>query len=392
MAQQFQSPETYAVGQQVTAARLNNMINNAVPLPGLITDRTAITSNTVATDDKILIYDASASALRSSNVSDIFGSGVAINTSGISYSGQDIQINVSDSTPITTASFVSADGITATVTATAHGFSAGGTNLIEVSGAPSTYNGIFVFTYVDANTFTYTTFSNGTIVTSPTVITVKRKGAIRNSSSIVTNSHLSVTQQSVFGGAIYAKGILNVTGSLNCASTASITGNTTIAGNLSVTGNITKGGTTNYNLYSVASVMMPGLYWDRTTHGSYTYSATWFLTTGRTLYNEVFVVPTNEIWEIQYTATLFYNSDDGYALAWLKNGVIDDNAYAENQVGVSNPISRPGYVPIGHSTVLTAGTNTITIKFGVFGGSGFDAAYLGSSGLPGRYIIRKYKI
>jgi hypothetical protein len=238
MAQQFQSPETYAVGQQLTASRLNNMVNNAVPLPGLITDRTAITSNTVASDDKILIYDASAAALRSSNVSDILGSGVSVVTGGISFSSQDIQINVSDSADITTASFVSADGNTVTVTATAHGFSAGGTNLIQVSGAPSTYNGVFVFTYVNANTFTYTTFSTGTPVTSPTVITVKRKGAIRNASSIVTNSHLSVTQQSEFRGTMYAKGNVNITGALNCAS------NATIAGNLTVTGTTTANLTT----------------------------------------------------------------------------------------------------------------------------------------------------
>jgi hypothetical protein len=386
MAQQFQSPENYDVGQQVTKSRLNNMVNNAVPLPGLITDRTALASNTIASDDKFLIVDTSASALRSANASDILGSGIPLTTSGISYSGQDIQINVDDSTPITTASFVSADGITVTVTATAHGFTPGGTNLIEVSGAPSTYNGIFVFNYVNANTFTYTTLSTGTPVTSPTVITVKRKGSIRNASSVVTNSHLSVTQQSIFGGSIYAKQNLNISGALNCASTASITGN------LTVTGNITKGGTNNYNLYSITRVRIPGAIYDTTVDGRYSYSSIWYLTTGKTLYTESFIVPAGEIWELNYDLALWVHSDDGFGWYWLLNGQNDDYSGMEYQVGAASPLNRPSYIPANHSVLLSPGTSTVSLKVAFFSGSGLDMIYQGLNSPPGKYILRKYKI
>lgn len=392
MAQQFQSPENYAAGQQLTAARLNNMVNNAVPLPGLIGDRTALTASTLASDDKFLILDTSASALRTANASDILSSGLPITTPGISYSGQDIQVNVSDSSSITTASFLSSDGITVTVTATAHGFSPGGTNLIEVTGAPSTYNGIFVFNYVDANTFTYTTFFTGTPVTSPTVITVKRKGAQRNASSIVTNSYLSVTQQSIFGGTIYSKGSLNILGSLTCPTSATFSGTTNF------TGSIQKSGSNLYSLYSIDRVLIAGVLWNSTTDGRYTYSSTWYQTTGKTFYSESFTVPQNEIWEINYDASLHHNSDDGFELVWLKNNAIDDGAIISNQVGSSNPIARAGYIPINHLVILTGGTGTggttytIACKFGVFGGSGADYTGFGTYTLPGRYIIRKYKI
>lgn len=80
---QIQSPETYADGQQVTAARLNNQTNGATLLPGAVTDQTALTANTVASGDQVILHDASASALRKATAGDLLGSGLPIATSSI---------------------------------------------------------------------------------------------------------------------------------------------------------------------------------------------------------------------------------------------------------------------------------------------------------------------
>jgi hypothetical protein len=90
---QIQSPETYADGQQVTAARLNNQTNGAVLLPGAVTDQTALTANTVASGDTVLLHDASASALRKATAGDLLGSGLPVTTSVITgASGVDLAI------------------------------------------------------------------------------------------------------------------------------------------------------------------------------------------------------------------------------------------------------------------------------------------------------------
>ncbi len=90
---QLQSPETYADGQQVTAARLNNQTNGATLLPGAVTDQTAIAAGTVATADGLIIHDASASALRKATAGDILGSGIPVVASSVTgVSGSDLAL------------------------------------------------------------------------------------------------------------------------------------------------------------------------------------------------------------------------------------------------------------------------------------------------------------
>lgn len=89
---QIQSPETYADGQQVTAARLNNQTNGAVLLPGAVTDQTAIAGG-VAAADGLIVHDASASALRKATVGEVLGGGVPVVASSVTgVAGSDLQI------------------------------------------------------------------------------------------------------------------------------------------------------------------------------------------------------------------------------------------------------------------------------------------------------------
>lgn len=112
---QIQSPETYIDGQQVTAARLNNQTNGAVLLPGAVTDQTALSANTVATGDTLIIHDASASALRKATAGDLLGSGVPITTGTITGStGADLVITPAAGQKVDVAGNIEADDVNVT--------------------------------------------------------------------------------------------------------------------------------------------------------------------------------------------------------------------------------------------------------------------------------------
>lgn len=112
---QIQSPETYADGQQVTAARLNNQTNGAVLLPGAVTDQTAIASGSVATGDALIIHDLSASALRKATAGELLGSGVPIVASTIGgVTGTDIVITPVSGQKVDVAGDIEAEDATLT--------------------------------------------------------------------------------------------------------------------------------------------------------------------------------------------------------------------------------------------------------------------------------------
>lgn len=112
---QIQSPETYADGQQVTAARLNNQTNGAILLPGAVTDQTALAAGTVATGDGLIVHDASASAIRKITAGDLLGSGVPITTGAITGStGADLVITPAAGQKVDVAGDIEAEDATLT--------------------------------------------------------------------------------------------------------------------------------------------------------------------------------------------------------------------------------------------------------------------------------------
>lgn len=90
---QISKGDTFVNGEQVTGGRLNQLVDSAVILNGVITDQGAITANTVANDDLVLLYDASANALKKASVSDLLNSNLPISIATINgLSGTDIAI------------------------------------------------------------------------------------------------------------------------------------------------------------------------------------------------------------------------------------------------------------------------------------------------------------
>ena len=218
---QFQSPETYVDGQQVTAARLNNQTNGAVALPGLITDQTNITANTVASGDSVLLYDLSATALREATAGDLLGSNVPVTTSAVTAgANSDVVVTPNDGTIVTGQAYTSADGLTVTVTSTAHGLVVG--QVILVSAAATGYNGTFRVATVATNSFTYVMPTAATAGSS--TLSYIKKGAIRNAGSESVTGSLFVAGTAVISGSTAVTGATTLTGALTASGTANFTG------------------------------------------------------------------------------------------------------------------------------------------------------------------------
>lgn len=70
---QLQSPEVFKIGEQLTAQRLNNIVNNTVILPGIISDQTSLSSSSIDGDnDLTIVYDASEDVLKKTNITGLF--------------------------------------------------------------------------------------------------------------------------------------------------------------------------------------------------------------------------------------------------------------------------------------------------------------------------------
>jgi hypothetical protein len=158
---QISSPESYIDGQQVTATRLNNMVNGAILVPGAITDQTPI-SGSVASDDSLVVNDLSASALRKATAGEILGSGIPVVTSSIGApSQQGIQVSTNNGLVVAGSSYVSADGQSVTVTTpSAHGLNAG--DIVTITLAATAYNGTFALFSASGSTFVYNLFTSTT--------------------------------------------------------------------------------------------------------------------------------------------------------------------------------------------------------------------------------------
>ena len=213
---QIQKGDTFADGQQVTGARLNQLIDSATILPNIILDQTNIAVNGVASNDSLLVYDLSATALREANVSDVLGSNVPVTTSQITAgNASDVTISPQNGTLVAGSAFTSADGLTVVVTSNAHGLVAG--QVVTTSASTLTgYNGTFRITAVTTNTFTYVMTVAGTIGSG--TISYTKQGVVK------------ITANEVISNNLYVDGNANITGDTNITGNANITGTTTLSG------------------------------------------------------------------------------------------------------------------------------------------------------------------
>jgi hypothetical protein len=285
---QFQSPETYVDGQQVTATRLNNQTNGAVALPGIITDQANITANTVASGDSVLLYDLSATALREANVSDVLGSNVDVTTSAVTGgANSDVVVTPNDGTIVTGQAYTSGDGLTVTVTSTAHGLVVG--QVILVASAATGYNGTFRVATVATNSFTYVMTTAATPGSS--TLSYTKKGSVRNAGNESIAGSLFVAGNAVISGTTGIVGATTISGALTSSGTANFTGA------------IQYDGTPVYSLSSVSEVTVPFNQADASTGALYASTCNqWRVITSLTSQTKT----DKEIWVIEADFPLVY--------------------------------------------------------------------------------------
>lgn len=229
---QIQPPAVFTSGQILTASGLNAHVSSAVLLPGAITDQVDITANTVAAADSLVIHDLSATALREATVSDLLNSGVPVTATTVnatdsvttdevkSQANKDIDVIPYAGVAVTGKTFTSGDGITTTITSTAHGLLAG--QVISVTASNTAYSGTFRITSVTTDNIVYTL---------PAAVT-----AGSGTCSYTKLASVKVTGNEIVTGNVYVDGDLVTTGTISSPGTNTFTGTVNFTGALQING------------------------------------------------------------------------------------------------------------------------------------------------------------
>jgi len=290
---QISKGDTFADGQQVTGARLNQLIDSATLLAGAITDQSNITANTVASGDSILLYDLSDTALREANVSDVLGSNLPITTSAITAgANSDLLITTNDGVIVTGKAYTSGDGLTVTVTSTAHILTVG--QVILITAAGTGYNGTFQVATIATNSFTYVMTTAATAGSS--TLSYTKKGLVKNTGNKSVAGNLYVDGSTAVAGSEYVAGSLTVAGSTTLA------GALTSSGTANFTGDLQVNGTVGYVLTDVVEETMTP--WDAILPQNY--SSIWT--------SSAFVKPSNEIWVFE--VDFHFSGISGYGFSY----------------------------------------------------------------------------
>lgn len=187
---QISKGDTFTDGEQVTGARLNQLVDSATLSAGAILDQGAMTANTVAATDSVLLYDLSATGLRKPTVGDLLNSNL----------------------PVTTSAITGGAGVNVVITPAA-------TYKVDVAGA---------FEADSINSVGATTVG----------------GTLGVTGALTASTTLTAT------GALTASSTLAVTGTTTLTGAATV-GDVTASGTVNITGAIQFGGTVVYSMYEV---------------------------------------------------------------------------------------------------------------------------------------------
>ena len=110
---QISKGDTFTDGQQVTGARLNQLVDSSVLLVGAITDQPSITANTLQSTDTTIVNDAG--VLKEATIGDILNSNLPISTSSITGgTGVDLVLTPAAGQKVDIAGNIEADDINVT--------------------------------------------------------------------------------------------------------------------------------------------------------------------------------------------------------------------------------------------------------------------------------------
>jgi hypothetical protein len=240
--------DTFANSQQLTAARLNQLVDSAQILVGAITEQPVMTPNTLTATDSTIINDGG--TLKQITVNDILNSGLPVTTPTVTATANsDVIVTPLDGVFVAGSNYTSVDGLTVVVTTLSpHGLSVN--NVVLISGAGTGYNGTFIITNVTSTTFTYVMYTAATPTASPTACTYVRKA------TEIVNGHI------VASGSVFVKDNVD-TNNLQVDGQADINTSTTKTAN--VTSAMQYSGVPVWGLASVTDTAIPFTQCDATT-------------------------------------------------------------------------------------------------------------------------------
>lgn len=223
---QISKGDTFIDGQQVTGARLNQLVDSASLVAGAITDQPNLTALTLQATDSTLVVNGG--TLKEAKMSDMLGSSLPIIASTIrgtsvttpvlnGSTNNDVIVTPSDGLNVTGKTFTSSDGILVTVTAVAHGLVSN--QVVAITASVPSYSGTYRIFVTTVDAFTYT-LSPAASIASGTCSYIKK-------ASEVIQGNISVSQNE------YVNGSSTIVGS------SLVRGNSTIVGTQEVTGQAT---------------------------------------------------------------------------------------------------------------------------------------------------------
>lgn len=227
---QISKGDTFVDGQQVTGARLNQLVDSSVLLVGAITNQPSITANTLEATDSTIVNDAG--TLKEATIGDILNSGldttfdICTNDTTVSSAlngkiNKDINMTPNDGVAVTGKAFASVDGITAVVTSTAHELE--DNMLLDVTASDAVYTGQHFITVLTVDTFSFV-ISQTTPVAASGTLSYTKKGSVKVIGSESISGRLTVN------GATTINGDANLNGNANLNGDANLNGNTNITG------------------------------------------------------------------------------------------------------------------------------------------------------------------
>ena len=222
---QISKGDTFADSQQLTASRLNQLVDSATIQVGAITDQTAIDANTLEATDAIIVSDSG--VLKKATIGDVLNSGldttfdICTNETTVSSAlngkiNKDINMTPNDGVAVTGKAFASVDGITAVVTSTAHELE--DNMLLDVTASDAVYTGQHFITVLTVDTFSF---------------------VISQTTPVAASGTLSYTKK----GSVKVIGSESISGSQHIIGSSTVNGSSTVGGSLVVIGNSTINGT-----------------------------------------------------------------------------------------------------------------------------------------------------
>jgi hypothetical protein len=313
---QISKGDTFVDGQQVTGARLNQLVDSSVLLVGAITAQPSITANTLVATDSTIVNDGG--VLKEATIGDFLNSNL----------------------PITTSSITGGAGVDLVLTPAA-------TRKFDVAGA---------FEADSINSVGAATIGGTLSVTGTTTLT----GNATANGSLTTNSAFNST------------GTANFTGTLQYKSTP-IFGLYAVQVN-PISALVSAGSGSTATVYSSLNTSVRGAG-----------GTNWWLTQGHTHYSETIVVPSGELWTVEYSPLeIARDSDDSINFVCLKDGV----PFAGTNVNTL--ILQYSHFTTHAFYALSSGTHVFLWKSVIINGSGTDVVYVDVFGNCTRKI-HKYK-